>query len=81
MAFTGCGTGSFYVSHRKELLDYPGEWFLDEGEAKLYLVTSTGSAPSPTVYAPTVAVLFKVAGTQGAPVRPVFPTASHISFV
>jgi hypothetical protein len=22
----GCGTGSFYVSHRKELLDFPGEW-------------------------------------------------------
>lgn len=38
----GCGTGSFYLSHRKEFLDFPGEWFLDEASNKLYTVVAQG---------------------------------------
>lgn len=25
----GCKTGAFYISHRKEFLDYPGEWYVN----------------------------------------------------
>ena len=65
----GCGTGSFYVSHRKELLDYPGEWFLDEDKGELYTVVAAGEAPPATVTAAVVPYLFRVEGTQEAPVK------------
>jgi len=65
----GCGTGSFYISHRKELLDYPGEWYLDEAESKLYTVVATAGVPPATVYAPQIETLFKAVGTQEAPVK------------
>lgn len=67
----GCGTGSFYLSHRKEFLDFPGEWYLDESAAKLYTVVATGDAPPATVYAPQIEVLFQVDGTQETPVKDV----------
>ena len=50
----GCGTGSFYVSHRKELLDAPQEWYLDEAESKLYMAVAPGETPPTSVFAPQV---------------------------
>jgi hypothetical protein len=64
----GCGTGSFYISHRKELLDYPGEWYLDEAESKVYTVVESGAPPPATLYAPVLEELFTVDGTLEAPV-------------
>lgn len=65
----GCGTGAFYLSHRKEFLDFPGEWWLDTNANKLYTVVEEGAAPPTTVTASVVPYLFKVDGTQHAPVK------------
>ena len=64
----GCGTGNFYVSHRREALDQAGEWYLDEKTSMLYTVVASGAAPPATVFAPQVDVLFSVEGTQAKPV-------------
>ena len=65
----GCGTGSFYLSHRRELLDAPSEWYLDESASKLYTAVAQGGTPPATLFAPTVSVLFRFEGTQSAPVK------------
>eukprot|EP00912_Choanoflagellata_sp_UC4_P000019 UC4_evm2s13 len=67
----GCGTGSFYISHRKELLDYPGEWFLDNAESKLYTVVNQGESPPSVVFASINPYLFRIEGTQETPVKSV----------
>lgn len=67
----GCGTGSFYVSHRKELLDAPNEWYLDEAEGQLYMAVEPGGTPPASLFAPQVEELFKLDGTQEAPVKDV----------
>merc|ERR1739848_645568 len=63
-----CIPGSFYVSHRREHLDSPGEWYLDEEKAELYVVVSAGAEPPVSVVASQVPVLFRVSGTQSHPV-------------
>jgi hypothetical protein len=65
----GCGTGAFYVSHRKEVLDFPGEWYLDEEAATLYTTVATGAKPPTELFAPVVPYLFRVTGTQEKPVK------------
>jgi len=65
----GCGTGSYYLSHRKELLDAPDEWYLDEAESKLYIGVAPGSKPPASLFAPQVEELFKLDGTQESPVK------------
>jgi hypothetical protein len=65
----GCGTGSFYVSHRQELLDAPSEWWLDESASKLYTAVAQGGKPPAALFAPQVRYLFDIKGTQAAPVK------------
>lgn len=65
----GCGTGQFYLSHRRELLDAPSEWYLDESESKLFTAVAQGGTPPAILFAPTVSVLFRFEGTQSAPVK------------
>ena len=70
------GGGQFYISHRKELLDAPGEFWHDADAAVVYLVAAK-SAPTSTTSArnvprslviPTVAELFKLSGSKDNPV-------------
>jgi hypothetical protein len=67
----GCaGMGSFFVSHRLELLTQPGEWFHDAAEGFLYLGMPAGSTdiPTETLYGPLVKTIFSLQGTQAQPV-------------
>jgi hypothetical protein len=65
----GAGGGSFYISHRRELLDAPGEWWHDARDNVLYLATVADAAPPPAkgLVAPVVEELVIVGGTQDAP--------------
>ena len=65
----GAGGGSFYISHRKELLSTPGEWFHDAQTNELFIVTSSPDAPPPVngLVAPVVAELVRIEGTKAAP--------------
>jgi hypothetical protein len=72
----GCtGMGSFFVSHRLELLTQPGEWAHDEKGGYLYLGiapdsdsdgSSSSSSPNETttLYGPSISTVFSVQGTQ-----------------
>ena len=62
----GCGTGAFYISHRQEMLDSPGEWYLDEKAGKLYTAVLPGGTPPATVVASNIEQLFSVSGASQA---------------
>jgi hypothetical protein len=64
--------GSFFLSHRLELLDSPREWHLDAGDSKeegvLYVGVATGEDPPSSLIAPCVEQLFVVEGSLASPV-------------
>jgi hypothetical protein len=72
------GGGSFYASHRRELLDSIGEFWHDTEKQELYLVVpnevaeqqrAPAAAAGPReLFLPQVAELFRLAGTKAAPV-------------
>jgi hypothetical protein len=66
----GAFPGSFYLSHRRELLDSPGEWYLDEAAGVLYLGVVVGSGPpiSELFAGGSVNQLFRLQGSQEQPV-------------
>ena len=65
----GNGGGSFYLSHRRELLDSAGEWFQDVKTDTLYIATAGESPPSHGLVAPIVQRLFSIEGTAAAPAK------------
>jgi len=67
----GKGTGSFYLSHRKELLDAENEWFLDKKADMLYFGVTQGGTPPAALFASQVDQLFRLSGTQEKPVKDV----------
>jgi hypothetical protein len=62
--------GDFFVENVFEELDYPGEFYHDKGEGKLYhWYNGTGAPPTTTkVVAPQKQVLVNLTGTQWEPV-------------
>ncbi|MCX8182979.1 MAG: right-handed parallel beta-helix repeat-containing protein [Crenarchaeota archaeon] len=53
----------YYVEHVYELMDSPGEWFLDAEKAMLYYIPLAGEEPSSTkVVAPVLSTLVKFEG-------------------
>jgi hypothetical protein len=87
--YTGPG-GSFYLSHRKELLDVAGEWYLDRVKSELLLAVPVGEKPPAALVAPVVKQLFVMEGAQHNPVagvrisgvtlKQVFFGLSHVRF-
>ena len=67
----GAGGGSFYLSHRLELLDCEDEWYFDAATSTLHLGVAGGQQPPTALVAPVVERLFDVCGTQAAPVQSV----------
>lgn len=65
----GSGGGPFYLSHRKELLSSPGEWFHDAQTNELFIVTAGPDTPPPAtgLVAPVVAELVRIEGTKDRP--------------
>lgn len=59
-----------WVENARELLDAPGEWYLDEHEGSLYYVLREGeTAASLSVVVPRLETLVRVAGTLDEPVH------------
>lgn len=67
----GTGGGGFYLSHRRELLDNPNEWFQDAITDTLYVAMSAAAGPPPSdgLVAPVAERLFSIEGTAAAPAR------------
>lgn len=65
----------YYVENALELLDRPGEWYLDRGEGRLHYRPLPGEDVSKLeVIAPRAEALLEVKGERGKPVR-------HLRFV
>ena len=95
------GGGQFYVSHRPELLDVPGEFWHDVDNNAIYLVVAgagdkdghssshangAGRSPPPLsppsyLVVPQVSEVFKVTGSQAAPVTNVRFTSMTLQHV
>ena len=61
---------AFYLTNAKELLDQPGEWFLDTKEQKVYYMPRQGEdMRTAEVEAPALETLLKVEGTPDQPVE------------
>ena len=62
----GWGSGRvFYFENALEMLDYPGEWYLDETTSVVYYKPRTGEdMTTATVVAPMVETLLSVTGTS-----------------
>lgn len=68
------GNSAFYLSNALQLLNKPGEWYLDDQTHKIYYLPRTGEdMPTATVIAPALQTLVRVCGTIDNPV-------SYISF-
>ena len=65
----GNGGGSFYLSHRRELLDNVGEWHHDATTDTLFVATAGDPPPSDGLVAPVVQRLFSIEGTPAAQAR------------
>ncbi len=60
----------YWVENVPELLDAPGEWYLDREAGRLYYVAGPGFSPRRSeVIAPTVGRIIQVVGTEDRPVR------------
>lgn len=60
---------AFYLTNAKELLDKPGEWFLDTKQQKVYYIPRQGEdMRTANVEAPALETLLKVEGTPDQPV-------------
>ena len=74
MVSTDGHNSAFYLTNAKELLDQPGEWYLDAKEQKLYYMPLPGEdLRTVAVEAPALETLLKVEGTPDRPV-------SHVTF-
>ena len=59
---------AFYLTNAKELLDQPGEWFLDTKQQKVYYIPRQGEdMRTANVEAPALETLLKVEGTPDQP--------------
>ena len=66
----GKHNSAFYLTNARELLDEPGEWFLDTRAQKLYYIPMAGEdMRTAVVEAPALETLLKVEGTPDQPVR------------
>ena len=63
----GGGPSSWYIENQLELLDSPGEWYVDTAARKLYLWPNT-SATHPVVAGAVLESVVVVNGTKAAPV-------------
>jgi hypothetical protein len=62
----------FYLTNAKELLDTPGEWYLDSHEGKVYYIPRKGEDMSKAdVEVPAIETLFKINGMPDEPVNDV----------
>ena len=69
----------FYLTGARQLLDKPGEWFLDAHEQKLYYMPRQGEdMRTADIVAPALETLLKVEGTPDNPVSNV--TIEGVSF-
>ena len=70
MVTTDGHNSAFYLTNAKELLDKPGEWFLDTKEQKLYYMPRQDEdMRNADVEAPALETLLKVEGTADQPVE------------
>ncbi|MBQ6063406.1 MAG: right-handed parallel beta-helix repeat-containing protein [Prevotella sp.] len=70
MVTTDGHNSAFYLTNAKELLDQPGEWFLDTKEQKVYYMPRQGEdMRTAEVEAPALETLLKVEGTPDQPVE------------
>jgi parallel beta-helix repeat protein len=58
----------YFVENVRELLDAPGEWYLDRAAGVLYLMRPPGLTPDPEIMAPVAERIVEVAGTAERPV-------------
>jgi len=72
MVNTDGHNSAFYLTNAKELLDQPGEWYLDAKEQKLYYMPLPGEdLRTAEVEVPALETLLKVEGTPDRPVSSV----------
>lgn len=63
---------AFYLTNAKELLDTPGEWYLDARAQKVYYIPQNGeNMKTAEVIVPAVETLMRVEGTPDNPVKDV----------
>ncbi len=61
---------AFYLTNAKELLDTPGEWYLDARAQKVYYIPQNGeNMKTAEVIVPAVETLMQVEGTPDNPVK------------
>ena len=79
MVTTNGHNSAFYLTNAKELLDTPGEWYLDTKEQRLYYMPLPGEDMSTAeVEVPALETLLKVEGTPDEPVS--YVTFKGITF-
>ncbi len=72
MVTTDGHNSAFYLTNAKELLDKPGEWFLDTKEQKVYYMPQPNEdMVTAEVEVPALETLLKVEGTPDQPVEKV----------
>lgn len=70
MVTTDGHNSAFYLTNAKELLDTPGEWYLDAKEQKVYYIPRKGENMSKAdVEVPAVETLMRVEGTPDSMVK------------
>ena len=79
MVTTNGHNSAFYLTNAKELLDTPGEWYLDTKEQRLYYMPREGEdMRTAEVEVPALETLLKVEGTPDEPVS--YVTFKGITF-
>ena len=79
VAFGRIGTTPSYVENAYELLNQPGQFYLDNGSHRLYYIPRTGEdMTTADVEAPTLQALIEGAGTRRAPIQNL--TFSNLQF-
>ena len=79
MVTTNGHNSAFYLTNAKELLDTPGEWYLDTKEQRLYYMPLPGEdMHTAEVEVPALETLLKVEGTPDEPVS--YVTFKGITF-
>lgn len=72
MVTTDGHNSAFYLTNAKELLDTPGEWYLDAKASKIYYMPRNGeNMKTAEVIVPAVETLMLVEGTPDNPVKDV----------
>lgn len=79
MVTTNGHNSAFYLTNARELLDTPGEWYLDTKEQRLYYMPLSGEdMRTAEVEVPALETLLKVEGTPDEPVS--YVTFKGITF-